>query len=211
MIDLSGATILGEGAQRRTYIHPTDESLLLKVQVRPFVARKHWYDRPMKVPSSNERELIGWADVIARLDGNEPFLSQVHGLEDTSEGSALLVENAALGAEASMSLRNIVQSAVENVPFTAAELRWAHGEYLRIAAIFDAKSIYNHSLRLESMLLCRFPKGLSLKLMDYKSMVYRQFISPRLLPGAQRIIQRKAVDGMAQKLDRYIAKMEASD
>lgn len=211
MIDLSSATVVGEGAQRRAYIHPEDDSYLLKVQVRPFEAWRHWYDRPLKVPSSNDREILGWANVARMLGRHERFLSRVLGLENTSEGPALLVENAACGAAEAMSLKDINGSRGRGLGFSADDLRWAKGEYRRIVALFEAKRIYNHCLRQESVLLCRCGAGLSLRLIDYKAMIYRQFVSPRYVPGARMAIQRKTTRSVEYKLATVITRLERGD
>ncbi|MEM9437563.1 MAG: YrbL family protein [Pseudomonadota bacterium] len=209
MIDLGKATILGEGNLRRTYVHPDDPRLLLKVQVRSFNTKKHWYDRPLKVASSNERELLGWAEVVSGLGRHEPFLTRVLGLENTSEGPALLVENAAADATATISLNKIHKLDQKEIQFSVDEIRWARDEFLRVFAMFHKRRIVNHCMRFESVLLCRMAGGLALKLIDYKTMVYRHLISPRLLPGATLRLQRETQVSMVKRLNQAISRFES--
>lgn len=206
MLILDESLLLGRRQTRDTFRHPHDPRYVLKLETRPRPRRTKWYQRSIKVPPSAHRELDGYADMLKRLGRHEPYICRILGLEQTDRGPAVLAENATLGVSAHINLRDLIKHR-EPHPFTGDDVAWAKEAYRRIAEEFQARGIYNQTIRPENVMLCRVAEGgdLCLRLYDFKSLVYRQLISPRLVPGAQRYEQGRVIKSTLDGLENWIS------
>lgn len=204
MITLSGASPLGQGNGRSTYLHPADPGLILKIEREPVKGRRRWYERPPKIKPSNDREIDGHTQMIQRLGQAEDFVTGVHGWADTDLGPALVGQNAFLGIEDAITLNNLFKGRADGV-FSPPELSWVRQRYDQIADLFGARKIYNHGLKPESVLIGRRDGQMQMRLFDFKTIVYRQLISPRLLPRGEHTVQMLTITSVQRKLDAVLA------
>lgn len=204
MITLQDATPIGQGNGRSTYLHPSDPSLILKIEREPVKGRLRWYERPPKIKSSNYREIDGYSQMILRLGGPEDFVTGVYGWAETDIGPALLGQNARFGIEEMITLNNLFKGHVP-AAFSRAELSWVRQRYGEIADLFGARKIYNHGLKPESVLIGRRAGQMQMRLFDFKTIVYRQLISPRLLPRGEHTVQMLTITSVQRKFDKVLA------
>lgn len=195
--------MLGSGNGRTTYVHPDDPTLILKVDTTPVKGRLRWYERPPKIRPSNHREIEGYGAMILALGQSHDFVTRIHGWEDTSAGPALLAEHATHDLQDVMAL-NAVFKRAETAPFSTEDLEWARRRYGQIADLFCEKGIYNHGLKPESVILGRRGGVLVMRLFDYKSIVYRQLISPRYLPRGEHNVQMLTIRAVLRKFDKVL-------
>lgn len=195
---------IGQGNGRSTYIHPTLPDRILKIEREPVKGRRRWYERPPKIKPSNMREIEGHAQMVRRLGQRHDFVTDVYGWAETDLGPALLAENAFFGLEDAVNLNNLFKGRAAGV-FSPDELAWAHQRYRQIAEIFCARKIYNHGLKPESVVIGRRDGQMQMRLFDFKSIVYRQLISPRLLPRGEHTVQMLTITSVQRKFDKLLS------
>ncbi|MEM9437565.1 MAG: YrbL family protein [Pseudomonadota bacterium] len=205
IIDLSEASAVGSGNARRAYRHPEDPRFLLKVQEAAVEEKVKLLKRRLSIAPSNERELAGYADITRRLGGKPDYLTEVRGLVETSQGAALMVDDALYGDGRAEIVNRLFKAG--KGPFSRDEVAAARAQYEEIAALFQRTGIYNHCLRPESVVLAEGDGGVGLRLFDCKTLVYRQAIHPRLIPGARRYIQGLIIEKTLGKFDTLIGKL----
>lgn len=210
MIELDESLRVGSGNGRTTYRHPNDASRLLKIEHAPVKGRLRWYERPPNIAPSNVREFDGYTHMIKRLGTSLDFVSDVHGWEETNKGIALVVENAAHGLRQANALNGILRGKA-SAAYTRDDLLWARMRYSEIADIFCARGIYNHGLKPESVLLGWKGDELKMKLFDFKTIVYRQLISPRYIPWGQHNVQMHTIRSVQRKFDTLLDNMKSTD
>lgn len=207
MIALDTVQPLGKGSGRIAYQHPNAPDLILKFDATPVKGRTRWYERKPVIPPSNLREIEGYSSMICRIGRAQDFITRVHGWEATSRGSALLAENAHYGLTDAVTLNKLFKSPA-TAPFTMDEVAWARSRYSEIADLFRTCRVYNHGLKPESVMIGRRDGTLSMRLFDFKSIVYRQLISPRYLPRGEDTVQLITIRSVLAKFDRLLAKMD---
>ncbi len=207
MIALEAAEKIGSGNGRVTYLHPQTPSLILKLEHTAVVGRRRWYERPPVIARSNLREIDGYSTMIRRIGRAEDFITRVHGWEATSEGPALLAENARHGLEDVIPLNGLFKSG-DAVVYSLDDIAWARQRYAEIADIFSACRVYNHGLKPESVMIGRADGALTMRLFDFKSIVYRQLISPRFLPRGQHTVQMLTIRSVLSRFDRLLDAMD---
>jgi hypothetical protein len=208
MIDLSCALILGVGNGRTTYLHPDDQNLILKIETEPVKGRKRWYERPPIIRSSNHREIEGYSVMILRLGETYDFLTRVYGWEDTSAGPALLAENATSGLDDVTSLNALFKES-DKVMFSMSEIEWARQRYQEISNVYCSQKIYNHGLKPESVIIGRQKGLMEMRLFDFKSIVYRQLVSPRYVPLGEHNSQISTIRRVQKKFGILLTSMMA--
>lgn len=97
----------------------------------------------------------------------------------------------------------------EAYPYNAQDLDWARQRYTQIADLFCERSVYNHGLKPESVVLARRNGGLVMRLYDFKSIVYRQLISPRCIPRREHDVQMLTIRSVQKKFERILASIAA--
>lgn len=203
VITLRDEDCLGRRQTRETYLHPHDPTLVLKVQTVFMHRKKHWYDLPVTVKPSFQRELEGYADLLCRLGRHAPFLSRVHGLEQTNKGLAVLAENVTVGAVSHVILRDLLKHRVAH-DFSQDDVAWARAEYAKITDVMLGLGIYNQCQRPENVMLCRLRDGsLRLRMYDFKTLAYRTLIHPRFIPGARYRLQRNVVESTLKAFNAW--------
>lgn len=200
VIALAKASPIGMGNGRSTYIHPTLPDRILKIEGAPVAGRRRWYERPPKIIPSNQREIDGHAQMVARLGKPHDFVTEVFGRTDTDLGPALLAENAVFGLEDAITLNKLFKGHAKGV-FSPDDLAWASQRYTQIADIFCSHKIYNHGLKPESVVIGRQDGRMRMRLFDFKTIVYRQLISPRLLPRGEHTVQMLTITSVQRKFD----------
>ncbi len=203
-IILSDDLKIGSGNGRIGFRHPHDPRLVLKVDTTPVKGRLRWHERPPNIRSSNLREIEVHSVMIQRLGQAEDFVTGVYGWAATNLGPALIVENVHYQMDDHVTLNNTSKANAID-PFDRADVTWARQRYSGIADLFGPKGIYNHGLKPESVVLGRRDGTPVLKLMDFKTIVYRQLISPRFIPGARLAVQKLTVDTVLGRFDRLLA------
>lgn len=206
MIKLNDDDLLGGMQTRDTYRHPDDPTLILKIETRTAPGRRNWYDRKPVIPSSLHRELMGYADVLTRLKRHEPFVVRIHGLENTDRGTAVMADNAANGCSVCIEAKKIFRSEAPN-PFTRIEVQALRDDYKRIGLMFCDLAIYSQCMGPENFMLCRTDEGVQIRFFDFKTLVYRQLISPRYIPGGQRAVQMLTIKRVLSKFDDTLSAM----
>jgi len=206
MIELTEDLLIGRGTARDTYRHPHQPDLVLKVDARPVKGRLRWYERPPRILPSYRRELEGYAVLLARLGHHHDFISRVYGLEETNLGPAILAENALFGFNDGTSVNSILRSG-GTAKYSLDEIAWAKNRYAEIARLLCDHKIYIHGLKPESMILCRKNGALHLRMIDYKTLVYRQLVSPRFVPFGQHHNQMSTVRKVLSRFDRVMSSM----
>lgn len=204
MIDLTSATVLGSGNGRTSYQHPDDPSLVLKIEGAPVKGRLRWYERPPNIRPSNHREIEGYSAMILRLGQSHDFVTRVLGWEHTSAGPALLAENATHGLDTPLGLNSMFKSAGTG-DYSKQDIETARARYAEIADLYCAHKVYNHGMRPESIVIARRDGLVTLRLFDFKSIVYRQLISPRFLPRGEHNVQMLIIRSVLKKFDRLLA------
>jgi hypothetical protein len=200
MIDLSCALILGVGNGRTTYLHPDDRNLILKIETEPVRGRTRWYERPPIIRSSNYREIEGYSAMILRLGETKDFLTRVYGWEETNVGPALLAENATIDLDDVTSLNSLFK-APNKVMFSISEIEWALQRYHEISTVYCSQKIYNHGLKPESVIIGREKGLMVMRLFDFKSIVYRQLVSPRYVPRGRHNSQMSTIQRVRKKFN----------
>jgi hypothetical protein len=208
MIDLSCALILGVGSGRTTYLHPNDPNLILKIETEPVKGRTRWYERPPIILSSNYREIEGYSVMILRLGKTYDFLTRVHGWEDTSAGPALLAENATSGLDDAASLNGLFKTS-KKIMFSISEIEWARQRYQEISNVYCSQKIYNHGLKPESVIIGRQKGLMEMRLFDFKSIVYRQLVSPRYVPLGEHSSQMSTIRRVQNKFGILLTSLRA--
>lgn len=204
MITLSDDTLLGRNQTRDVFLHPQFPDRVLKIEKRPVPGRMRWYERPPRIESSLKRELTGYADMMIRLGRHEPYVARILGLENTNLGPAIMAEHATYGATRAGILRTILKGP-HTSDFTRNDLAQARALYVSLTDMLCDHRIYTHGLRSENLMLIEMDGGLSLRMFDFKTVVYRQLISPRYVPGAQMYEQRRKIAEILGLFDSALA------
>jgi hypothetical protein len=208
MIDLTGATKLGSGNGRTTYLHPDDPKLILKIETEPVKGRLRGYERPPNIRPSNYREIEGYSAMILRLGRTHDFVTRVYGWETTIAGPALLAENAAYALDDFTAL-NAIFKLPDKVTYSVHEIEWARQQYTEISNLFCSLKIYNHGLKPESVGIGRRNGQLKMRLFDFKTIVYRQAVSLRYVPWAEHNSQMSKIRSVQSKFDGLLASKRA--
>lgn len=203
MIELHEDLLIGRGTARDTYRHPEHPNLVLKIDARPVAGRLRWYERPPRIPPSYQRELDGYAVLLGRLGRHHDFISRVYGLEDTSLGPAILAENAVFGYADAVTLKALFRDPAPEA-YGRDDLAWARTRYAGIAKLLCEHRVYIHGLRPESMILCRRNGALCMRMIDYKTLVYRQLVSPRFVPGGRYSNQMSTIRRVLSRFDTLL-------
>jgi hypothetical protein len=205
IVQLRDDLLLGARQTRSVYRHPDRADLVLKLETGKAPGRKRWYERAPRIASSMERELRGYADVMARLGAHQPFIARIYGLEQTSHGPAILAENVTYGFDAHAVLRDVLKDRVD-LPVTSDDMRGLAQRYAEIGAHLTECGIFTHGIRPENFMVVRAGETLDLRMFDYKTNVYRQLISPRFVPGAERYEQRRKMAEVQALFEGWFAR-----
>jgi hypothetical protein len=203
MITLDDSLLLGRNQTRDVFQHPDFPDRVLKIEKRAAPGRLRWYERPPKIEPSMTRELNGYADMMIRLGRHEPFVARIMGLESTSQGTAILAEHAAYGASRSEVLGDAIKKREASI-FTRDELATARNLYVNISDMLCDHRIFTHGLRNENLMLIEKDGELQLRMFDFKTVVYRQLISPHYVPGARLYEQRRKIAEVLASFDRAL-------
>jgi hypothetical protein len=209
VVELHDDLLIGSRQTRAVYRHPKRDDLVLKIETGKAPGRKRWYERKPHIASSMERELRGYADVMSRLGTQPDFVARIHGLERTSLGPAILAENVTYGSNAHAVLRDVLKDRAD-LGLSASDMRWLSGRYGEIGTRLTECNAFTHGIRPENFMVLRKDGALSLRMFDFKTNVYRQLISPRLVPGAERYEQRRKMAEVQALFDSWFARHGAT-
>ncbi|MEJ6391079.1 YrbL family protein [Gymnodinialimonas ulvae] len=202
VVELSDDLLIGRRQTRSVYRHPERDDLVLKIETGKAPGRKRWYERKPRIASSMERELRGYANLMARLGTHRTFVARIYGLEQTSLGPAILAENATHGAEAHAVLRDLLKDRV-GLDLTPEQMRFVARRYAEIGDLLTDHRVFTHGIRPENFMVLRNGDALELRVFDHKTNVYRQLISPRFVPGAERYEQRRKMNEVQALFDAW--------
>lgn len=209
VVELCDDLLIGWRQTRAVYRHPERADLVLKIEIGKVPGRKRWYERKPRVATSMERELRGHADVMSRLGTHPDFVARIHGLEQTSLGPAILAENAAHGSDAHAVLKDVLKDRVD-FGLSVDDMRGLARRYIEIGERLTQCDAFTHGIRPENFMVLRKGGDLHLRMFDFKTNVYWQLISPRLLPGAERQKQRRRMAKVQASFDGWCARREAA-
>ncbi len=208
MITLDDSLLIGRNQTRDVYLHPNHPDRVLKIEARELPGRERWYERPPKIESSLSRELYGYANVLVRLGRHHPFIARIYGLEETDLGPAIMAEHVSFGADRAGLLGRVINDPIPS-EFTRDEIAWARTAYKELGDLLCEKKAFTHGIRAENLMLADKDGALALRMFDFKTIVYRQLISPRLVPGAEAYEFRRKMAEVDVRFQKALDMLDA--
>jgi hypothetical protein len=114
-----------------------------------------------------------------------------------------MAEHAAYNANRAEVLGDAIKKREASV-FTRDELATARNLYVDLSNMLCDHRIFTHGLRKENLMLVEWDGELQLRMFDFKTIVYRQLISPHYVPGARLYEQRRKIAEVLASFDSVL-------
>ncbi|HEY6631997.1 MAG TPA: YrbL family protein [Rhizobiaceae bacterium] len=168
MILLDDSLLLRKGSLRATYGHPERADRCIKIEWEPAKTHRRlllFWERKAH-PGANDRELLGYREVLTAVPKSLPYMSWVGDIVETNLGPGLLVENINPQSRLMFSLNQVRKTSKLPVDAKASDIA---DQVKRLISDAHAFGVVNHCLSPESVWFVQDDNGYRMRIVDYKT------------------------------------------
>lgn len=168
MIVLDESLLLRKGSLRAAYAHPERTDRCIKIEWAPAKTYRRllpFWKRSAHL-GANDRELVGYREVVAATPKSLPYMSWVGGIVETNLGPGLLVENINPQNRPMFSLNHVRKAAKLPVDAEPSDIA---GQVKRLISDTKTFGIINHCIAPESIWFVQGDSGYTMRIVDYKT------------------------------------------